>query len=48
MGKHHSADEKLISRSLRKNKRMPDSSHPAPNLAPQIPPPNTNSKNQYR
>ena len=48
MSKHHSADEKLVSGSLRKNQVKPLARSPSDNSAPQIGKPRTNSKNQYR
>lgn len=48
MSKHHSADEKLVSRSLRKAQQKPNRPASADYSAPQVPKPGTNSKNQYR
>ena len=48
MGKHRSADNKLISRNLRKLHRITYNAPPRGNTAPQIPRPVTNSKNQYK
>lgn len=48
MSKHHSADEKLVSRNLRKAATRPNVPTPSDYSAPQIPKPRTNSKNQYR
>lgn len=48
MSKHHSADEKLVSRSMRKHQHIVANTATTPNSAPQIPRPVTNSKNQYR
>lgn len=48
MGKHHSADEKLVSKSLRKAPMRTNAQTPSDNSAPQIAKPGTNSKNQYR
>lgn len=48
MSKHHSADEKLVSNTLRKNNLKTNAAHPKDYSAPQIPKAGTNSKNQYR
>lgn len=48
MGKHHSADEKLVSRNMRKANLQTKAKTPSDNSAPQIGKPGTNSKNQYR
>ncbi len=48
MSKHHSADEKLVSKSLRRAQNKPNLAHPKDYSAPQVPKVGTNSKNQYR
>jgi hypothetical protein len=48
MSKHHSADEKLVSSSVRKQQLPPVTHLKDFRTAPQIGKPKTNSKNQYR
>ena len=47
MGKHHDADEKLVSGPVRK-KYLKNYIRPKDYTAPQVPKPGSNSKNQYR
>lgn len=48
MSKHHTADEKLVSRNLRKQPTKNGHRPPTDYSAPQLPKPGTNSQNQYK